>query len=98
MLKLYYYPSNASTVCHFILKELNIFEYELILIDRVNSYHKTAEYLLLNPTGRIPTLIDNDLVLFEAAAICIYLSEKDINSTLIPKMGHTRAKFFQWIM
>jgi glutathione S-transferase len=98
MLKLYYYPSNASTSCHFILAELN-FEYELILVDRDNSYHKSPEYLLLNPTGRIPTLIDNDLVLFESAAICIYLSEKDSNSLLIPQLGdNTRAKFYQWIM
>ena len=30
---------------------------------------RTPEFLALNPNGRIPTLVDGDLVLFEAAAM-----------------------------
>ena len=37
---------------------------------------KTPEYLAVNPNGRIPALVDGDLVLFESMAINLYLAEK----------------------
>jgi len=88
---------------HFILEELNE-PFELIKVDRKSNAQKSADYLALNPLGRIPTLInkeidENDLVIFESAAICIHLAEANPNSKLIPKVGeHDRAKFFQWMM
>jgi len=57
-----------------------------------------VEYLKLNPAGRIPTLIDGLLVLFESPAICIHLCEQNPSKKLIPPVGSTdRAKFFQWL-
>ncbi len=50
-------------------------EYELQFVDRESNSQKSAEYLKLNPAGRIPTLIDGSLTLFESPAICIHLCE-----------------------
>ncbi|WP_444994856.1 glutathione S-transferase family protein [Aliikangiella sp. IMCC44359] len=97
MYKLYYYPNNASLAPHFLLHEMSL-EYELLLVDRESNFQKSAEYLKLNPAGRIPTLVDGDMVLFESPAICIYLCEQNPDKKLIPALGSPeRAKFFQWL-
>lgn len=97
MLELYYFPDNASLAPHFLLVETQV-EYSLRLVDRNANAQKTKEYLKLNPAGRIPTLVHDELVLFESPAICIYLSELDPNSQFIPPLGHrNRPLFFQWL-
>src|SRR4051795_6499326 len=42
---------------------------ELALVDLSKRQQRTPEYLALNPTGRTPTLVDGDLVLWESTAI-----------------------------
>jgi len=95
--KLYYYPNNASLAPHFLMHEMEV-DFELVLVDRENNKQKTTEYLKLNPAGRIPTLIDDHMVLFESPAICIYLCEENPEKELMPSLGSpNRAKFFQWL-
>ena len=97
MLELYYYPENASLAPHLLLAELQ-FDYTLRLVDRDSNEQKSEEYLKLNPAGRIPTLVHNELVLFESPAICVYISELDVSSRFIPPIGHAnRPLFFQWL-
>lgn len=97
MYKLFYYPRNASWAPHLVLAELGV-EFELVLVDRKSSEQKSPEYLLLNPTGRIPTLSDRELVIFESAAICLHLCEKHPELGMIPEAGSPlRAKFYQWL-
>ena len=97
MLELYYFPDNASLAPHLLLAETNI-EYSLRLVDRNSNAQKSKEYLKLNPAGRIPTLVHDDLVLFESPAICIYICELDAKSQFIPPVGHSnRPLFFQWL-
>jgi glutathione S-transferase len=49
--------------------------------------------------GRIPTLVDDGLIMFESHAICINLVESNPSSNLIPIIGSkNRAQFFQWMM
>lgn len=97
MLQLYYFPDNASLAPHLLLAETGA-EYSLNLVDRNSNAQKSKEYLKLNPAGRIPTLVHNDLVLFESPAICIYICELYPDSQLIPSIGHpSRPLFFQWL-
>ncbi|NRA85581.1 MAG: glutathione S-transferase [Gammaproteobacteria bacterium] len=98
MYKLYYYPLNASMAPHFILEDLGV-DFELITVDRKNNEQKSSKYLALNPAGRIPTLIDDGLAIFESPAICVHLAESHPTSNLIPKIGNkNRSLFFQWMM
>ena len=97
MYKLFYYPRNASWAPHLVLAEMGI-DFELVLVDRKSNEQKSSGYLLLNPTGRIPTLADQSTVIFESAAICLYLCEKHPELGLIPVSGSPqRAKFYQWL-
>lgn len=98
MYRLYYYPNNASLAPHLVLTKLGV-PFELELVDRKSEAQKSADYLKLNPAGRIPTLVDGDMVLFESPAICLYLAEQHPEGGLVPPVGHAnRPKFLQWQM
>ena len=98
MLKLLYYPSNASMAPHLLLEELGV-PFELKLVDRAQRAHKAPEYLALNPNGLIPVLSDGDLVLYEAAAICLHLVDTHPQAGLAPALGTAaRAHFYKWLM
>lgn len=98
-LTLHYYPGNASLTPHVLLEELGV-PYALALVDRKTSAQKSPDYLRLNPTGRIPVLVDGELVVFETAAIVLHLLEtREGGGALIPKAGTPeRARFYQWLM
>ena len=97
MYQLHYFPANANAAPHMMLEELGV-KYDLLLVDRAKYAQKSKEYLKINPNGRIPTLVDNDLVLFEAAAIVLYLVDQHPEAGLAPKIGTPdRAKFYQWL-
>ena len=97
MYKLYYYPGNANLVPHVLLQEIGA-QYELALVDRDRQQHKSTDYLKLNPHGRIPTLVDGDLVLYETAAICLHLCDHHPQARLAPEVGTPeRAHFYKWL-
>jgi len=98
MLQLYYFPGNANLAPHMLLEELGV-PYKLVPVDRANNEQKSPAYLKLNPTGRIPVLIDGDLVLFETAAICLHLVDRHPEAGLAPAVGtDERAEFYKWLV
>ena len=97
MFTLYYYPNNASLAPHFLLRHVNA-NYELLLVDKKSNSQKSADYLKLNPAGRIPTLVVDDQPIFESPAICIHICELFPEYELIPAIGDAkRPLFFQWL-
>jgi glutathione S-transferase len=98
MYKLYYYPGNANLAPHMLMEELGV-AHEMVLVDRDHNAHKSPAYLKLNPTGRIPVLIDDDFVLSETAAICLHLVDRHPEAGLAPRLGtRERATFHQWLI
>lgn len=98
MLQLYYFPGNANLAPHMLLEEIGV-PYQLVPVDRANNAQKSPEYLKMNPSGRIPVLVDGDLVLFETAAICLHLADRHPASKLAPALGTSeRAEFYKWLM
>lgn len=98
MYELFYYPGNASLAPHFVLEELRV-PFTLRLVDRKRDAQKDPDYLKRNPMGRIPTLVDGDLVLFEAAAICLHLADRHPQAALAPHVGSdARAHLYKWLM
>ena len=53
--------------------------------------------MALNPAGKLPVLVDGDLVLTESAAIQLYLAESRPDSGLIPRALADRAQMYRWI-
>ena len=98
MIQLHYYPSTASMAPHILLRELKV-PFELLLVDRTQNAQKMTAYLKLNPNGLIPVLTDGDLILYEAAAICLHLCDTYPEAALAPKVGTAeRAHFYKWLM
>jgi len=97
MIQLHYSPTDASMTPHIILEELGL-PFELVLVDRSVNGQKSTEYLQLNPNGTIPTLVHDDLILFETAAIAVYLAELKPQAGLVPEIGGSeRGSFYKWM-
>ena len=80
-----------------LLEEIGA-QFELVLVDRANAAAKSPEYLKLNPNGQIPVLVEGDLVVYEAAAICLYLADRYPHAKLVPPLQTPeRAHFYQWL-
>jgi glutathione S-transferase len=56
---------------------------------------KTPQYLAINPNGRVPTLVDGELKLFESMAINLYLT-KAYAPALYPANLADEARAWQW--
>ena len=56
-----------------------------------------AAYLAMNPNARIPTIIDDDLVLWESNSILRYLANKHDDGKLYPKDPGERARGERWM-
>jgi glutathione S-transferase len=98
MLQLHHYPSTAAMAPHIVLQELGV-PFELVRVDRLAEAHKSPDYLKLNPNGLIPVLTDGDLVLYETAAICLYLCDTHPQAKLAPAVGTVeRAHFYKWLI
>jgi len=61
-------------------------------------FENTADeaYLSMNPTGKVPTIVDGDTVLWESNTIVRYLCAK-AGSNLLPADPATRAKAEIWM-
>jgi glutathione S-transferase len=98
MITLHYHPGNASMAPHLLLRELGV-PFVLHLVDRSQGEHKSPAYLKLNPNGLIPVMVDGDLVLYEAAAICLHLVDTHPQAALAPPVGSAeRAHFYKWLV
>lgn len=97
MYQLHYFPANANAAPHMVLEEIGI-RYDLALVDRAKNAQKSGEYLKINPNGRIPTLVDGNLIVSEAAAIVLHLVDQHADAGLAPPVGTPeRATFYQWL-
>ena len=96
--KLYFFPDNASLAPHMLLRELAV-PFDLALVDRKEDAQHSPDYLRLNPHGRIPVLVDGDLVLYEAAAIMLHLADRHPDAGWSPPLGSPRrAQLYKWLI
>ena len=97
MLKLYYHPGHASLTPHVLLNEIGE-PFELVHVDCDAGEQRSPEFLRINPHGRVPTLVHDDLVLYETAAIVLHLVERFPKADLAPPPGTSeRSLFYRWI-
>lgn len=96
MLKLYGFPRSRSLRVLWMLEELGV-AYEFVKVDLGAGEGQSPRYKALNPSGKVPVLVDGDFVLRESAAIVTYLGERYPQAGLIPPPGsHQYASYLQW--
>jgi glutathione S-transferase len=93
VIKLYGITGSRALRSIWAIEEVGV-DYELVPTHFIGD-SKKPEYLAINPNGRIPTLIDGDVTLFESMAINLYLARK-YDGGLQPKGLEDEARAVQW--
>lgn len=91
-----------SPPCRTVLMVANRLNIELNLktVDLSKGEHLSPQFVRLNPCHCVPTLVDQDLVLWESRAIITYLVNRYHPSHTLyptdPKIRATIDKFLNW--
>jgi len=96
MMKLYEFAPTRSIRARWTLQELEL-QFDAITVNLVAGQHRSAEFLAINPAGKLPALVDGDLVLTESVAIVLYLAEK-YPQRLMPTDLRGRAELNRWLL
>ncbi|AOK20670.1 glutathione S-transferase [Burkholderia cepacia] len=96
-MKLYGFAGTRSQRALWGLKELDA-DFEFVSVNLLQGEHKRPEFLRLNPAGKVPVLVDGDLVIPESAAIVLYLADKYPEKALLPVDPALRAQAYRWVM
>jgi glutathione S-transferase len=97
-IQFYSWPQSSGSRVHWALEELGL-SYEYKKLDRAKKEHRAAEYLVLNPNGKVPALVDDGLSYFESVAIILHLGEKYGAAKGLwprPEAGQARADALCW--
>src|SRR6266446_10532162 len=99
MIRLYDYPD-----CPFcqkvrvVLAEKDL-EFERKHVDLRKGEQRVAEFLKLNPYGKVPVLIDEDVVVYDSTIINEYLDDEYPDPPLLPRIEFSslraRARIFE---
>jgi glutathione S-transferase len=74
-IKLYSWPMSSGTRIAWALEELAL-TYQYVPLDAKTQEHRSPEMLAVNPHGKVPSLVDGALKLFESGAILLYLGNR----------------------
>lgn len=97
-LTFYRSPMSTASVTELVLAELGT-PHEAVTLDLKKGETKTADFLKLNPNGRVPTIVHDGTVVFESAAITLYLGETfGVDKGLWPAAGKKRGEAMKWVV
>ncbi|MCC6527542.1 MAG: glutathione S-transferase family protein [Polyangiaceae bacterium] len=96
-MKLHGFPMSPNTRRAQLGLEEAALPYELVPVDLMSAAHKQPDYLRLNPTGRVPVLVDGELALWESNAILRYVAELAPERQLDGDTPKGRARIAQWM-
>lgn len=94
-MKLYGRANTRSLRAAWALEEAGV-EYEYATVDLFKGEGRSPAFLAINPAGKIPVLVDGDLVLTESFAIVTYVGERFPASGLVPADPAARADCLRW--
>ena len=93
---LYTNPMSRGRTVRWMLEELGV-PYETRLLD-YGTTMKAADYLAINPMGKVPAIVHDGHVVTETGAICMYLADAFPQAGLAPAMGTAeRAAYCRWM-
>jgi len=94
-MKIYGSKNSSAGRCWWAAAEAGV-ELEQIPLDFQKDEHKSEAYLKINPNGKIPTLVDGDVVIWESMAINNYIAEKFKPDLFGPQDAASHAHLSQW--
>ncbi|HZZ67047.1 MAG TPA: glutathione S-transferase family protein [Phenylobacterium sp.] len=93
-LTFYTNPMSRGRIVRWMLEEIGV-PYETVILDYATSL-KGADYLAINPMGKIPAIRHGDTVVTEGAAICAYLADAFPQADLAPPLAD-RGDYYRWL-
>ena len=87
-------PQSRGQTVRWMLEEIGA-PYETVLLE-YGTTMKSAEYMAINPMGKVPAIIHKGTVVTEAPAICAYLAEALPDAGLKPDSDGL-ADYFRWL-
>ncbi len=95
-ISLYYHPYSRAAGTIWALEEAGV-AYDLKVTDIMKGEQKGPELTAKNPMGKLPTLIDGDVVVTEACAIALYLADRYAPGRLAPALDDPkRGTYLRW--
>jgi len=90
----YHNPMSRGQIARWMLEEVGQ-PYDLHVLDYAGAM-KRADYLDINPMGKVPAIIHDGKVVTECAAICAYLADAFPEAGLAPP-PQARADYYRWL-
>jgi len=95
--KIYYAPNTRAVRIVWLFEELAL-PYELERFKLGDNAMRSPEYLAVHPMGRVSTLQDGDVTIFESGAIVQYVLAKYGAGRLVPKeLSADFPVYLQWL-
>jgi glutathione S-transferase len=95
-MKIYWIKAQAPLRVLALVKHLDI-EAELVELDLMAGELKSPDYARLNPNMKVPTLVDGDVVLWEASAIMAYLCIKAGSDLWPAQQPAEQVEVLRWL-
>jgi len=87
-------PMSRGQIVRWMLEEVGA-PYEARILDYATTM-KGADYLAINPMGKVPAVVHKGKVVTECAAICAYLADAFPEAGLAPDAAD-RADYYRWL-
>lgn len=94
MIKLYYHNTPNPTKVAMFLEEAGI-AYQVVGTDIWAGVQHSPEYRAINPNGKVPAMVDDNVTMFDSNAILLYLAEK--TDKFLGK-AEERPQLLSWLM
>jgi len=95
-LKIYFAPDTRAVRIVWLFEELGL-PYELEFFKLGDTSMRSPAYLGIHPLGRVPTLVDDKVTIFESGAIVQYVLAKYGSGRLTPDVGSKEFPvYLQW--
>jgi len=94
----YHSPNTRSAGTRILLEELGV-PYELKVLNMKAGEQRQAEYLAVNPMGKVPAIRHGDALITEQVAIYLYLADLFPEAGLAPAIGDPlRGPYLRWMV
>lgn len=96
-LVLYGNPRSRAQMVHFMLEELGV-SYRLAVVDFEKGENRQADYLAINPMGKVPAIVHRGVTVTETGAIIAYLADAFPEKGLAPAIDDPRrGTWLRWL-
>ncbi|MET0360716.1 MAG: glutathione S-transferase family protein [Sphingobium sp.] len=90
----YHNPMSRGQIARWMLEEVGA-PYDVHVLDYAGGMKK-ADYLAVNPMGKVPAIVHGGQIVTECAAICAYLADAFPAAGLAPPLD-ARAAYYRWL-